>query len=197
MPRLEPEVVLPVETGVEDEMTVASVVGVVVGTATGGVLVVVGIMTTGVEVVGVGAAEELSWMKTAPREDEEVVAGAAIGVGEVVGAMVGAAEVDAGTRTGVPSIVTVAMASGAPVAKDPSASSVTMTCSVTITLSVTTYRSLFRTSYRPAKTSLTSKEETKMARLEKVDERIFVKVQVGLRSSLGGVSWMMISFQGV
>jgi hypothetical protein len=174
MPRLEPEVVLPVETGVEDEMTVASVVGVVVGTATGGVLVVVGIMTTGVEVVGVGAAEELSWMKTAPREDEEVVAGAAIGVGEVVGAMVGAAEVDAGTRTGVPSIVTVAMASGAPVAKDPSAASVIMTCSVTITLSVTTYRSLFRTSYRPAKTSLTSKEEAKMARLEKVDERIFV-----------------------
>jgi hypothetical protein len=173
---LEPEVVLPVETGAEDETTVASVVGVVVGTATGGVLVVVGIMTTGVvEVVDAGAAEELSWRKTAPREDEEVVAGAAIGV---VGAMVGAAEVDAGTRTGVPSIVTVAMASGAPVAKDPSAASVTMTCSVTITLSVTTYRSLFRTSYRPAKTSSTSKEEAKMARLENVDERIFVRYKL-------------------
>jgi hypothetical protein len=174
---LEPEVVPPVETGVEDETAVASVVGVVAGTTTGGVLVVVGIMTAGVvEVAGAGAAEELSWMKTAPREDEEVAAGAWVGMGvlEVVGAPVGAAEVDAGTRTGVPSIVTVAMASGAPVAKDPSAASVIMTCSVTITLSVTTYRSLFRTSYRPAKTSLTSKEEAKMARLEKVDERIFV-----------------------
>jgi hypothetical protein len=170
------EVVLPVETGAEDEMTVANVVGVVAGTTTGGVLVVVGIMTAGVvEVVGAGAAEELSWMKIAPREDDEVLAGAAIGVLEVVGATVGAAEVDAGTRTGVPSIVTVATATGAPVAKDPSAASVTMTCSVTITLSVTTYTSLFRTSYRPAKTSLTSKE-AKMARLEKVDERIFVKV---------------------
>jgi hypothetical protein len=170
---LEPEVVPPVETGVEDETAVASVVGVVAGTTTGGVLVVVGIMTAGfVEVVGAGAAEELSSMKIAPREDEEVVAGAWVGMGVLE--MVGAAEVDAGTRTGVPSIVTVAMASGAPVAKDPSAASVTMICSVTITLSVTTYRSLFRTSYRPAKTSLTSKEEAKMARLEKVDERIFV-----------------------
>jgi hypothetical protein len=176
---LEPEVVLPVETGAEVETAVASVVGVVVGTTTGGVLVVVGIMTTGVvEVVGAGAAEELSWMRIAPREDEEVVAGAAIGVVEVVGAMVGAADVDAGTRTGMPSIVTVAMASGAPVAKDPSAASVTMTCSVTITLSVTTYRSLFRTSYRPAKTSLTSKEEAKMARLENVDESIFVRYKL-------------------
>jgi hypothetical protein len=55
---LEPEVVPPVETGVEDETTVASVVGVVAGTTTGGVLVVVGIMTAGaVEVVGAGAAE--------------------------------------------------------------------------------------------------------------------------------------------
>jgi hypothetical protein len=157
----EEEAVVPVETGVEDATTVASVIGTVV----------VGIMTTGVVEV-VGAGEEVSWMKTAPMEDDKVVAGAwvAIGVLEVVGTIVGA-EVDAGTRAGVPSIVIVPTAAGAPVTKDPSASSVTVTTSVTITLSITTYRSLFRTSYRPANTSLTSKE-AKIARLEKVAECI-------------------------
>jgi len=78
------------------------------------------------------------------------------------------------TTTGMPSMVVVPITTGSPVSYDPSGSSVTVACSMTITLSVTTSRraALFRTSYRPARASLASKEVAKMAKVEKVEERI-------------------------
>lgn len=114
------------ETGAEEEVDVARVVGVstgeeVVGTTAGAVVLVGSAVVAGVE----GALVLVllgSWMKTAPgvlEEDSELdVAGAA----DVAGASVTGATVLEGvaagvleTTTGVPSMVVVPIATGSPV----------------------------------------------------------------------------------
>lgn len=101
------EVVLPVEveTGAADEATVWRVVG---ATEAGASVVVGATTATGVVevVVGIGAGAEVgavSSIKTAPAVLE-------------LGTAVLEAAVDAGTRTGVPSMVIVPTGTGTPVA---------------------------------------------------------------------------------